>query len=870
MLKKLLAVLMLACVYIAPVQAQSLYTQKPDDSRAAVFTAEQFQAKGDGVADDTDALQNAVNRARGSVLLIPEGKYRLTKTVVVPTGTRLIGFGKNRPVFYLAPNTPGFQEPGKGWPFGDGKYMIHFAQSRQADGIVVDASELDFNSALSNIDFEVGEGNPSAVCIRFKVAQHSYISFCNFKLGTALAGLEDIGNQAFNLRFTGGKYGIITTRTSPNWQFILLDSVFENQTVAGVKTKDVGFTFIRCNFTNMPVAIDVPEDESEQIYGQDLRFENITKAGIDFGDPNHFKHQVTLVNTACADVPQFIGNANEKIAAPGKYYVVDRLSAGLEIGPDGREVGVVTKSKVTPLQAAAKVVPTDIPALPPMSEWFTVTANSDVQAAVNEHRVLFFPMGSYRTSGSLTLKPDSVLIGLHCTQTTINGTLIAPKGSSPIVSGLRFAGSPSINWQASEKGFLDDIAIGGGGGGRGGAPGGAAGGQPAPNMLVNENGGGIIRNIWLESNGQGPGLIAENTSTRCVWYQASVEHHNRVEIVLRNVQNWDMHCMQTEEESGQQSTYAFDIQDSKNVLIANTYCYRVSRTTGAYPYAIKVRNSENIIFDNVHIFSQTRVPFDSAVLEEGSGVVVRASNFTHLVVDKSMKKGAALPLPAAFAAGAKLDKVGSDFANATSLVADEKGEIYFVDSTKQSIYHWNATDKKAEVLGTITGQIQPQNIGFVKPSTLIVSAFAPGARQVGGVGSLETKGGTPQAITGVDAPKPGTSLLLPIGIHNRMDIMQEYMNHIGYQYRPNSNTSIIRVIENEERKYYYAPDSNVALMGRRNRQAGDAGGAVGGGRARQAVFDDLGRRLPHLDRDARQQLQTHPQALRPARRDFGG
>ena len=108
-------------------------------------------------------------------------------------------------------------------------------QSQEADGTVIDASELDFNSAMCNIDFEVGEGNPSAVCVRFHVAQHSYLSHMNFKLGTALAALEDIGNQASNLRITGGKYGIISTRTSPNWQFLLMDSIFENQTVAGIQ-----------------------------------------------------------------------------------------------------------------------------------------------------------------------------------------------------------------------------------------------------------------------------------------------------------------------------------------------------------------------------------------------------------------------------------------------------------------------------------------------------------------------------------------------------------------------------------------------------------------------------------------------------------
>ena len=114
-----------------------------------------------------------------------------------------------------ADNTPGFQEPGRGWPFGTGKYMIHFAERRQADGTVVDASEFSFNCAMSNIDFEVGEGNPSAVCVRFHVAQHSYLSHMNFKVGSALAAMEDIGNQASNVHITGGKYGIISTRTSP-------------------------------------------------------------------------------------------------------------------------------------------------------------------------------------------------------------------------------------------------------------------------------------------------------------------------------------------------------------------------------------------------------------------------------------------------------------------------------------------------------------------------------------------------------------------------------------------------------------------------------------------------------------------------------
>ena len=804
------------------LRAQSIFPQRPDEPRAVDFTKEAFGAHADGVGDDTEALQQAMNRGARGIVLIPEGRYRLTKTLYITTGTRVFGYGKNRPVFVLAPNTPGFQEPGRGYPFGDGQYMVHFAASREADGTIVDASELDFNSAMCNIDFEVDEGNPSAVCIRFHVAQHSYLSHMNFKLGTALAALEDVGNQASDLRITGGKYGIISTRTSPNWQFLLMDSIFENQTEAGIRTQDVGFSLIRCNFTHMPVAIEIPEGQTDQIYGRDLRFENITTAGVKFGDAKNFKHEVTLVNTVCADVPQFLGNALKKLKAPGKFYVVDRLSAGLEIGPDGREVGIVTQHKEHKLRAAAPIVPSDIPALPPMDEWFTVTNGTDLQAAVDQHRVLYFPMGSYRANAPLLLKPDTVLIGLHCTRTTVSA-IVSPKGGSNIVSGLGFsavAGNPNILWQSGEKSFLDDIAFSGGFGGGfgrgfgrgGGTPGAGAGGEPAPYLLVTNGGGGVIRNVWVEGGGLPTGLRVENTSTPGRIYQLSNEHHNRVEVVFRNSQNWEVNCLQTEEESGNQNTYALDIQDCRNLLFANTYMYRVSRTTLPKTYAVLVTNSDDIVFDNVHIFSQTRLPFDNAVIEEGSGVAVRANNFTHLTVSTAMKKGKPLPLPKVFARGAKLEKLAGDFSNATSLTADDKGRIYFTDAVNGKIYRWNDAEKKAEVLATITGANQPQVMAFVKPSSLLVAAFAPGARQVGAIGTVDINSGKLQQINGVAEPKPGTALLLPVGLHNRMDIMQDYMEHRGYRYRMGSNTSIISVITNEDRSYYYAPDSDVALM----------------------------------------------------------
>ena len=847
MLKRILSVanVALALALAAPGHAQSVFTRQPDDERAVVLTKERFGIKADGVADDSDGIQQAVNQVRQGVLLIPEGRYRLSKTVYVVGGLRLIGFGTNRPVFVLGPNTPGFQE-------GRGHYMFHFTDSRPTTNTpLADASEFTFYAGMNNIDFEVGAGNPAAVCVRFHVAQHSALVHMNFNLGTALAAMEDIGNQSSDVHIRGGQYGIISKKTAPAWQFLLMDSTFENQSVAGIHTQEVGFTLVRCNFSHMPVGIEIPAGEVEQLYGRDLRMEDIKDAAIQLGDAKNLREEVTLENTACADVPRFLAGG-EKITAPLKYYVVDHLAVGLEIGPDGREAGIVTRHQEHGLRQPAAVVPTDVPALPPMDQWVNVRTlgvhadGSDdgpaLQAAVSQQRVLFFPAGNYRLSAPLELRPDTVLIGLHPATTVLNlvgqgdghptGVIVAPKGGSNIVTGLGvtpgYASAAGVLWMAGTNSLLEDVSFanrggfgpGGRGRGRGGsnAPAGPAGpaavpaatnaNPTAPDLLVQDGGGGIFRNLWAHATASSTGLRAENTSTPARVYQLSNEHHNRVEVQFHNVQNWVVYCLQTEEENpAGAEAIALEIQDCRHLLFADTYMYRVSRNVRPKTYAVQVKNSDDIAFDNVKVFSQTRLAFDNAVLDETSGVTVRPHDFTHCVVTAVMKAPAPLPLPAVFAKGAKIEKLADGFSNATSLTVDDTGRVYFTDAAEHKIYRWNPATGKAEQIGELPGNRQPMVMSFVKPATLLIVAYERN------IYSLELKDGAlPQEVTEADAPRVGTILLLPVGLHNGMEIMQDMMRHRGYVFRRGSNTALMSVIENEHRGYFYAPDSDTAIM----------------------------------------------------------
>lgn len=844
------ALLLTAVFWSGVIHAQSFFAVKPDDPRAVDFTRDAFGAHADGAGDDSDALQRAIDRVQettgAGVLLIPEGRYRLSKTVYVWQGIRLLGYGATRPVFVLRENTPGFQE-------GAGRYMVQFADNRPDPGQpVVDATEFTFFSGMSNIDFELQDGNAAAIAVRFHVAQHSELTHMNFRVGTARAAIEDIGNQASDIHVQGGEYGILTKRTAPVWQFLLMDSSFEGQRIAAIKTQEAGFTLIRVRFAHMPVALQIAPGEVEQLYGRDLRMENIREAAFMAGNARNTHSAVTLVNVACTDVPRFSAG-EQPVKAPARHYVVDRFTQGLMIGADGREQGIALRHQERALARPAPEVPSDIPPTPAMDTWVNVRSlgamgdgkTDDTQAllaAIDKHAVLFFPSGTYRVGRPLVLKPETVLIGLNPGTTQISllddspafggdgdpvGIIVAPRDGRNIVralaitTGNRNPRAAGVIWMAGKNSLLDDVSFPGqrffGSGFRGfGFPRRPPGSAPAirPNfefspaaadLLVTNGGGGIFRNNWPHGINARIGLRVENTDTPGKIYQMSVEHHFRVESEFHQVRNWEMYAFQTEEENpAGANAYAIDIEDSSDLLFANTYMYRVSRNVLPKTYAIRVRRSDDVAFEGMKVFSQTRLAFDNAVYNEANGANVRSHFFTHFAVDAGSKPRIESPPPAALFTG-NLQTLASGFSNASGLTVDDAGTAFFTDAAKGKIYRWDGAARSAKLLAEIKGQ--PQVLGFVAPDHLLAIANERAVYRLStaALGPAEPVAETAEAL-------PQTTLLLPVGLHNQFSVMQDMMERRGYVYRPRSNTAIVSVVQDEHRGYYYAPGTHTAIM----------------------------------------------------------
>lgn len=895
-------VLFVTFTCIAPLSAESYYPIRPEDPGAVYFTSENFDVHGDGVGDDSDALQEAVSSTRGGIVFIPEGTYRISKTIIVGGGTRLIGYGQERPKIVLAANSPSFQ-------WGTGKYMFHFAGSnlpsanadagrggmmgggmfggrggaapggmmggrgaapgnmtrgraggqpganagrggnarggmRQGRGGMMggfggfgfgafsDASETTFYGGMDNIDIEIEEGNLAAIAVRFHVAQHSYLRHMDFNIGTARAAIEDIGNQINDITVTGGKYGIITQRTAPVWQFLLMDSHFEGQTEAGIQTMEAGFTMVRVSFENMPVAIQITQGEVEQLYCRDLQLKNITWAGFKHGNAQNLHAAVTFTNIACTDVPTFY-RGDDILRGPSQHYVVDKFSVGLEIGADGREQGVIMKHQARQLSEPAPAVPTDIPALPPMSEWVNVhtlgivgdRSTDNTQAlkdAIANHKVLYFPSGSYNVTEPIRLEQDTVIIGLHPSRTSFSvqgntsavtgdepiGAIIAPKGGKNIVCSVSVQPGPYAGflWMAGADSLMDDVSFGGGRGSRGNT-------EDTefrnPDIMITNGGGGIFRGDWPHGTSSSEGLVITNTSTKGKIYQMSVEHHYRVEMVLRNVENWEFYALQTEEENPAGHTAnAMFMNDCKNILFANTYMYRVSRSIWPTTYGMIVRDSDNIIFENMKVFSQTRLAFDTAVYHENSGVTVRPQFFTYFAI----KDGMEAPEPLALSddlveRNAKLSQLATGYKNATGLTTDPQGRLYFSDDSNRKVFRWDAARNEAVQIAEVPNQDQAMALSYVEPSTLLMIGRGSNVYTL----NLAEQGAEPQTVTGLPEKTPGTKLIVPLGIHNMMSILDDLMEHRDYAYRGGSNTAVVSVIENAPRQYYYAPNSNVAV-----------------------------------------------------------
>ncbi|MCX6543224.1 MAG: glycosyl hydrolase family 28-related protein [Acidobacteria bacterium] len=810
MLKRFIPLVFILVVAIPAWAGPSYYTMCPVDPKAVHL--ESFGAKGDGVTDDSDAIQRAIDRVQEivgqGVVFVPEGRYRITKTIYVWPSIRVIGYGAKRPVFVLASDTPGYQD------WNAERQMLLFAGQRPgataAGGGPLDANPGTFYSAMSNIDVEIGEGNPGAVAIRGTYAQHCFLAHMDFHLGSALAGVHDTGNVMEDVRFIGGQYGIWTRTPSPGWQFTAVDAYFEGQKVAAIRETMAGLTLVRPSFKNVPTAVSIDANACDELWIKDGRMEDISGPAVVISLEDNARTEINIENVVCRRVPTFarLRDSGKSFAAPGAIYETTVFSHGLHYADIGATPRLADVFETMVLTAMPESVASDLVPLPPTESWVNIQSlgakgdgsmdDTEVfRKAIAAHKTIYLPMGYYVISDTLTLKPDTMLIGLHPLVTAFvlldkaagfqgvgppRPMIETPKGGTNVMIGVGVytnginPRAVGVKWMAGKHSMMNDVRLLGGHGtnnldGTRATPynnNRTADADPNrrwdgqyPSLWVTDGGGGTFFDVWTPSSFASAGLLISDTTTEGRIYQMSSEHHVRYEIQVRNAANWRIYALQTEEERGEGGlALPLEIDNSRNITFANLHLYKVISSYQPFPWAVKVTDSKNIGFRNVHSYSNSKVAFDVSVYDQTHNVEVRQREFAWLDISGGPPAPRVAKKSAVLDAGATVRKLAGGFFNISGGAVHPSGNFYFVDARRQRIYRWSETSGQLSTERDVP--LDPVNLAFDKAGNLMVVSYA-------GTGTIYAfKPGTPidqmELLKPVDAaPRPGLTAVRAVG-----------------------------------------------------------------------------------------------------------
>ena len=460
--------------------AASVFTARPDDPAAVHVDVPAAQPAD---ADHTALLQAALDRAAaspaGGIVLVPSGRYRVTRTLIVWRAVRVIGYGATRPVFVLPERTPGFQT-GLG-------VMMHFTNARPrhrrpgqpaAGGVPAarlragerdhprrqpdDLLLVDDERRLRDRRRQPGRGrgplprraarHPERHRLPHRVRARRHHRGRQRRPEPALPGRP--------LRHHGHEHVAVLALHADR---------------LGVRGPARG-GHPRAPDRPDRGAHDVPQRAGRDQHRQGLLGQPVAEGrAVREASPPPPSSSTSRRTRSPRSAPRASSASTRRSSRASarashsrrrerrrRPTASARFHHGLFVRGSDSTGRIDEQYDAEPLAAAPAPLPPALPALPPMEQWVNVRTlgvkgdgktddTKALQAAIDGTRVLYFPSGTYVVRDTIALKPDTALIALHPATTRIDladrveafagvgepkALLQAPQGGRTIVSGL--------------------------------------------------------------------------------------------------------------------------------------------------------------------------------------------------------------------------------------------------------------------------------------------------------------------------------------------------------------------------------------------------------------------------------------------------